>query len=68
MSTATKADAKVKSYEIDGDFGIDALKISERPATTLGPNQVRLKMHAASLNYRDLWSSKANIRANSPSQ
>ncbi len=66
MSTATKADAKVKSYEIDGDFGIDALKVSERSATALGPNQVRLKMHAASLNYRDLMVVKGDYTRKLP--
>ncbi|MBI2810868.1 MAG: NAD(P)-dependent alcohol dehydrogenase [Candidatus Melainabacteria bacterium] len=66
MSTATKADAKVKSYEINGDFGIDALKVSERPSTALGPNQVRLKMHAASLNYRDLMVIKGDYTRKLP--
>lgn len=66
MSTATKADAKVKSYEIDGAFGIDELKVSEKPATALGPNQVRLKMHAASLNYRDLMMIKGQYNPKLP--
>lgn len=66
MSTTTKADAKVKSYEIDGDFGIEALKVIERPATALGPNQVRLKMHAASLNYRDLMMVKGDYARKLP--
>ncbi len=54
MSTATKTEAKIRSYEIDGNFGIEALKIQERPSLPLNPYQVRLKVHAASLNYRDL--------------
>jgi NADPH:quinone reductase-like Zn-dependent oxidoreductase len=66
MSTAIKTDAKVKSYEIDGDFGIDALKISERPSLPLSANQVRLKMHAASLNYRDLMVIKGDYARKLP--
>ncbi len=35
-------------------FGLDALERVERPLPTPGPGQVRLRMLAASLNYRDL--------------
>jgi NADPH:quinone reductase-like Zn-dependent oxidoreductase len=35
-------------------FGIDSLELVERPAPEPGPGQVRVKIRAASLNYRDL--------------
>ena len=45
----------MKAYEIHSDRqGIDALTLVERPEPTLQAGQVLVKMHAASLNYRDL--------------
>lgn len=43
----------MKAYEIPA-FGIDNLKIVERPSPTPGPGQLLLRMKAWSLNYRDL--------------
>jgi NADPH:quinone reductase-like Zn-dependent oxidoreductase len=39
---------------LDGDAGIENLKVVERPAADPGPGQVRVAMRAASLNWRDL--------------
>ena len=64
MSTATAA--KVKTYEIDGDFGIDNLKMNERGAAPLNANQVRIKVHAVSLNYRDLMVIKGDYTRKLP--
>lgn len=44
----------MKFYEIQGGFGLDHLKLAERPDPTPGAGQVLLRMRAASLNYRDL--------------
>jgi NADPH:quinone reductase-like Zn-dependent oxidoreductase len=44
----------MKAYEIQGGFGLDHLKLAERPDPAPGPGQVLLRMRAASLNYRDL--------------
>ena len=45
----------MKAYEIHSDRqGIEALTLVERPEPTLQAGQVLVKMHAASLNYRDL--------------
>lgn len=44
----------MKTWEIKETFGIDALKLSERPDSPLQPHQVRIKVKAVSLNYRDL--------------
>lgn len=43
----------MKAYEISA-FGIDNLKVAERPSPAPGPGQVMLRMKAWSLNYRDL--------------
>jgi NADPH:quinone reductase-like Zn-dependent oxidoreductase len=44
----------MKVYEIRDTFGLDSLKPAERPQPQPGPNEVLLKIRAASLNYRDL--------------
>lgn len=44
----------MKAYEIQGSFGLDNLKLVERPETRPGPGQVLIRIKAASLNYRDL--------------
>ncbi len=43
----------MKAWELDG-FGIDKLKLADRPTPTAEPGQVLVKMTAWSLNYRDL--------------
>lgn len=42
----------MKAYEIQ-EFGIDKLVLTERDDPTPGANEVVVKFHAASLNYRD---------------
>ena len=44
----------MRVFEIQGGFGLDALRLAERPQPEPGPRQVLLKLRAASLNYRDL--------------
>jgi len=44
----------MKTCEIKDAFGIDALKFSERPDPPLPYGQVRIRVRAVSLNYRDL--------------
>ena len=44
----------MKVYEIQGGFGLDHLKLAERPDPAPAAGQVLLRMRAASLNYRDL--------------
>ena len=43
----------MKAYEICGPGGIDALALSERPEPALGPGQIKVRVHASSINYRD---------------
>jgi NADPH:quinone reductase-like Zn-dependent oxidoreductase len=47
-------EAPVKAYEIRDGFGLDALRLSERPDPAPGRSDVLLQMRAVSLNYRDL--------------
>jgi len=44
----------MKAVVIDGSFGLDNLKVVERPTPEPGPGQVLVRVAAASLNYRDL--------------
>lgn len=44
----------MKVYEIQEAFGLDHLVIAERPQPTVGAGEVRVRMKAVSLNYRDL--------------
>lgn len=44
----------MRAMEIQGDFGIDNLKLAEREAPKAGPGEIVIRMKAASLNYRDL--------------
>lgn len=43
----------MRAYEIRGG-GLDGLALVDRPEPPMGPGQVRVRMRAASLNYRDL--------------
>ncbi len=44
----------MRVFQIEGDWGLDHLRLSTRPQPEPGPGQVLLKMKASSLNYRDL--------------
>lgn len=44
----------MSAWVVDGGFGLDALRWTARPAPEPGPGQVRVRITAASLNYRDL--------------
>ena len=44
----------MKSWELREAFGLEHLTLVDRERERLGPGQVRLKMRAAALNYRDL--------------
>lgn len=55
----------MKTYEI-GEFGIEALKIADRPVPKPGHGQVLVKVFAVSLNYRDLLVVKGKYSRNLP--
>ncbi len=42
------------AYEIQNDGGIDALRTAERPSPEPGPDQIKVRLAASSINYRDL--------------
>jgi NADPH:quinone reductase-like Zn-dependent oxidoreductase len=44
----------MRAYELQPREGFDALTLVERPAPTLGPSDVRVRVRAVSLNFRDL--------------
>ena len=44
----------MRAMEIQGEFGIDNLKLAERDIPKAGPGEIVIRMKAASLNYRDL--------------
>ncbi len=44
----------MRVFQIEGDWGMEHLKLSQRPLPTAGPGQVLVRMQASSLNYRDL--------------
>lgn len=48
----------MRVWEIQEAFGLDHLKLAERPKPTPGKGEVLLQMKAASLNYRDLLTVK----------
>lgn len=44
----------MRVFQIEGDWGFDNLKLSDRPAPEPGPGEVLIEMRMASLNSRDL--------------
>ena len=44
----------MRVFQIDGDWGLQHLKLSTRAEPKPGPGQVVVKVNASSLNYRDL--------------
>jgi NADPH:quinone reductase-like Zn-dependent oxidoreductase len=44
----------MRVFQIEGDWGMEHLKLSTRPEPKAGPGQVVVRMAASSLNYRDL--------------
>ena len=52
----------MKKYVLNpGEKGIDALKVQELTARELAPREVCVRIHAASLNYRDLITAKGGV-------
>lgn len=56
----------MRVYELTQHGGIDELKIVERPTPRPGPRQVLVRMHAASLNRRDLYIAQGTYRRSTP--
>lgn len=43
----------MKAFEFQNQFGLEALKLTNRPQPELGSGQILIKVRAASVNYRD---------------
>jgi NADPH:quinone reductase-like Zn-dependent oxidoreductase len=56
----------MRVFEIQEEFGMDNLRMAERPAPVPGPGQVRLQMRAVSLNYRDLLMVRGHYNPRQP--
>jgi NADPH:quinone reductase-like Zn-dependent oxidoreductase len=56
----------MRSYVIPSPKGIDSLTLVERPDPTPGPRQVLVRVHATSLNYRDLLTVEATYSRAAP--
>ena len=44
----------MRVFQIEGNWGLENLRLSERPEPVPGEDQILIRMHAASLNARDL--------------
>jgi NADPH:quinone reductase-like Zn-dependent oxidoreductase len=44
----------MRVYQVEDDWSVDNLKLANRPEPNAGPGEVRIKMLASALNYRDL--------------
>ena len=54
MAIAIHTGFAMRVWEVQGSFGIDNLRLVEKPEPKAGPGQIVVAMKAASLNYRDL--------------
>ena len=44
----------MRAWEITSDGGVDALTLAERPSPEPGPGELKVRIRANSINYRDL--------------
>ncbi|HKE19110.1 MAG TPA: NAD(P)-dependent alcohol dehydrogenase [Kofleriaceae bacterium] len=56
----------MKVYELQPREGFDSLTLVDRPARAPGPREVRVRVRAASLNYRDLVMARGAQRRKAP--
>lgn len=56
----------MKAMEIQSTFGIENLKFAERDTADPKPGEVRLRLRAASLNYRDLLTVEGHYNPRQP--
>jgi NADPH:quinone reductase-like Zn-dependent oxidoreductase len=54
LCTQPATAGNMKVHEVTGDYGIDALSITERKLPSPSSHQVLVRLEAVSLNYRDL--------------
>jgi len=56
----------MRAFEIQESFGMDKLRLTERPDPVPGPGELRLRMRAVSLNYRDLLMVRGHYNPRQP--
>ncbi len=56
----------MRVIELQNSFGIDNLAVTVRPDPQPGPGQVLVRMHAVSLNYRDLMTVSGHYNPKQP--
>lgn len=56
----------IRAYELQPRDGLDALTLVERAAPVLGPHDVRVRVRAVSLNFRDLTMLRGAKRRKAP--
>ena len=56
----------MRAVVIDGEFGLDNLRVVQRETPDPGPGQVRLRMRAMSLNFRDLLTVRGHYNPRQP--
>lgn len=56
----------MKVYELHAREGLDAVTRTERPTPKVGPGQARVRVRAASLNYRDLVIARGSAKRSRP--
>lgn len=56
----------MRAYEIQDSFGLENLRMIDRPDPVPGPGQVLLRMRSASLNYRDLLMVRGHYNPRQP--
>lgn len=56
----------MKAYEIQGSFGLDHLRLAERPDPEPGPGELLVRVDAVSLNRRDLMTVEGHYNPKQP--
>ncbi len=56
----------MQAWQIVSDGGIDALRLAEIPGRELGPGEVRVRMRANAINFRDLMTIKDPVSRKLP--
>lgn len=56
----------MKAVVVSGGFGLENLRIEERPDPEPGPGEVVLRMSAVSLNYRDILMVRGSYNPRQP--
>lgn len=63
--SSTAIPTTTKAWAVEGKDGFESLKLkNEVPIPALSENEVLVKIHAASLNYRDLAITKGTLTQN----